>query len=128
MAEAILEQLGGARVDVVSAGSHPKPLHPDAVRVLRDRGIDIGGRRSKHLDEFAGRRFDHVISLCDRVREVCPDFPEPAVVAHWSIPDPAAVADDDSYPDFVRTADELTTRIQFLLYAIEHARRSSKGA
>jgi ArsR family transcriptional regulator, arsenate/arsenite/antimonite-responsive transcriptional repressor / arsenate reductase (thioredoxin) len=123
MAEAILERLGGAQVEAVSAGSHPKPLHPNAVRVMRECGIDISGRRSKHLNEFIEQRFDHVISLCDRVREVRPDFPGPPAVAHWSIPDPAAEppADELSYPAFVRTADELNTRIQFLLYAIEHA-------
>ena len=125
MAEAILEQLGGARVEAVSAGSHPKALHPDAVRVMRERGVDISARRSKHLSEYVEQRFDHVISLCDRVREVCPDFPGPPAVAHWSIPDPAV--DEDGYPAFVRTADELSTRIQFLLHAIEHAPTSEKG-
>lgn len=125
MAEAILQQLGGARVEVVSAGSHPKALHPSAIHVMRERGIDIEGNRSKHLSEFAGQRFDHVISLCDRVREVCPEFPGPPTVAHWSIPDPAA--DEDGYAAFARTADELDTRIRFLLSAIEHARRSSEG-
>ena len=129
MAEAILRQLGGARVHVVSAGSHPKDLHPDAVRVMSERGIDIAGRRSKHLSEFVEQRFDHVISLCDRVREVCPEFPGPPQVAHWSIPEPGAeaAADEPSYPAFVRTADELTTRIQFLLYAIERASTSAEG-
>lgn len=129
MAEAILEQLGGARVEVVSAGSHPKALHPNAVRVMREWGTDISGRRSKPLSEFVEQRFDHVISLCDRVREVCPDFPGPPTVAHWSIPDPAAeaAANEHSYPAFVRTADELNTRIQFLLYAIEHSLTSLEG-
>ena len=125
MAEAILQHLGGGRVDVASAGSHPKALHPDAVRVMRERGIDIGGRRSKHLGEFTERRFDHVVSLCDRVREVCPEFPGPPAVAHWSIPDPAA--DEHGYPAFVGTADELDTRIRFLLHAIEHAHPNSEG-
>jgi protein-tyrosine-phosphatase/DNA-binding transcriptional ArsR family regulator len=125
IAEALLEQLGGSGVEAASAGSHPKALHPSAVRVMRERGIDISGRRTKHLSEYVDQRFDHVISLCDRVREVCPDFPGPPTVAHWSIPDPAA--DADGYPAFVRTADELTTRIQFLLYAIEHTRRSSEA-
>ena len=122
MAEAILRQEGGPWTEPVSAGSHPKALHPNAVRVMRERGIDIRGHRSKHLGDFAGQRFDHVISLCDRVREVCPDFPGPPAVAHWSIPDPAAeeAADEDSYAAFARAADELSTRIQFLLSAIEH--------
>jgi ArsR family transcriptional regulator, arsenate/arsenite/antimonite-responsive transcriptional repressor / arsenate reductase (thioredoxin) len=130
MAEAILGQLSGSRVEAASAGSHPKVLHANAVRVMRESGIDIRGRRAKHLSEFLEQRFDHVITLCDRVREVCPDFPGPSTVAHWSIPDPAAggAADEHSYPAFVRTADELSTRIQFLLYTIEHSRRSSEGS
>ena len=124
MAEAILQRLGGAGVEAVSAGSHPKPLHHAAVGVMRERGIDIEGRRPKHLDEFVGQRFDHVISLCDRVREVCPDFPGPPAVAHWSIPDPAAEEDGDAA--FARTADELTTRVQFLLHAIDNALRGRR--
>src|SRR5206468_12071628 len=75
IAEALAEQLSGGAVSAASAGSHPKPLHPNAVRVMRERGIDLAGRRSKHLSEFAGQRFEYVISLCDRVREVCPEFP-----------------------------------------------------
>ncbi|MGH8866395.1 MAG: ArsR family transcriptional regulator [Actinomycetes bacterium] len=129
MAEAIVEQMSGGRVEAASAGSHPKALHLNAVRVMRERGIDISGRRSKHLSEFTEQRFDHVISLCDRVREVCPDFPGLPAVAHWSIPDPAAeaAASEHSYPAFVRTADELNVRIRFLLYAIDHALPSSEG-
>jgi protein-tyrosine-phosphatase len=129
LAEAIAQQRGGSRVEAASAGSHPTALHPHAVRVMRERGMDIGDRRAKHLSEFAEQRFDHVVSLCDRVREVCPDFLGHPAVAHWSIPDPAgeAVADEQSYAAFVRTADELNTRIQFLLYAIEHSSTSSEG-
>jgi protein-tyrosine-phosphatase/DNA-binding transcriptional ArsR family regulator len=130
MAEAILGRLGGSRVEAASAGSHPKDLHPAAVRVMRERDMDISGARSKHLSEFVEQRFDYVISLCDRVREVCPEFPEAPVMVHWSIPDPAAeaagAADQDSYPAFVRTAEELNTRIQFLLYAIEYSQTSSE--
>jgi protein-tyrosine-phosphatase len=119
MAEAILGRLGGSRVEAASAGSHPKDLHPHAVRVMRERGLDISGARSKHLSAFAEQRFDYVISLCDRVREVCPDFPGTPARVHWSIPDPAAeAADQENYPAFVRTADELYARIQFLLYDI----------
>ncbi len=127
MAEAILGRLGGSRIEAASAGSHPKDLHPKAVRVMAERCMDISGARTKHLSEFAEQRFDYVISLCDRVREVCPGFPGAPAVVHWSIPDPAAeTADQDSYPAFVRTADELTTRIQFLLYEIEFSQTSSE--
>jgi protein-tyrosine-phosphatase/DNA-binding transcriptional ArsR family regulator len=111
MAEALIEQLSGGAVSAESAGSHPKPLNPEAVRVLRARGIDIAGRRSRHLTEFVHERFDRVITLCDRVREVCPEFPGDPVATHWSIPDPAR----DGPPAFARAAEELTVRIRFLL-------------
>jgi ArsR family transcriptional regulator, arsenate/arsenite/antimonite-responsive transcriptional repressor / arsenate reductase (thioredoxin) len=117
MAEALLTRLSGGAVQVASAGSHPKPLHPNAVRVMRKRGIDISGNRTKHLDEFASHGFDVVITLCDRVREVCPDFPSQPTLVHWSMPDPAQAGPTAraSYPAFQRTAEELETRIRFLL-------------
>lgn len=117
MAEALAEHLGGDAIHARSAGSHPKPLHPNAVRVMRERRIDIRGRRSKHMDEFAAQRFDYVISLCDRVREVCPEFPDHPDLIHWSLPDPggAGGSDAETYPAFVRTADELEVRIPFLI-------------
>jgi ArsR family transcriptional regulator, arsenate/arsenite/antimonite-responsive transcriptional repressor / arsenate reductase (thioredoxin) len=120
IAEALCEQLSRGGVSAVSAGSHPKPLHPNAARVMRARGIDLAGRRSKHLGEFATQRFDYVISLCDRVREVCPEFPEWPGLIHWSIPDPAREpgSDDETLPAFERTADELAARIPFLLELI----------
>jgi protein-tyrosine-phosphatase len=63
------------RVEAASAGSRPKPVHANAVRVMREWGIDVGSYRSKHLSLFAVQQFDHVITLCDKVREVCPEFP-----------------------------------------------------
>jgi ArsR family transcriptional regulator, arsenate/arsenite/antimonite-responsive transcriptional repressor / arsenate reductase (thioredoxin) len=107
MAEALCEHLSGGAIQAASAGSAPKPLHPGAVRVMRARGIDIAGRRSKHVDEFADVRFDRVISLCDRVREVCPE-----AQVHWSVPEPA---EDEA---FEAVAVELETRIGFLIEAI----------
>ena len=123
IAEALAEQLSGGGVRACSAGSRPKPLHPNAVRVMRERGIDLTDRRSKHLSEFTGRRFDYVITLCDRVREVCPEFPGTPEAIHWSIPDPAREpgTDEQTLPAFERTAAELETRIAFLLEAINHS-------
>jgi ArsR family transcriptional regulator, arsenate/arsenite/antimonite-responsive transcriptional repressor / arsenate reductase (thioredoxin) len=122
MAEALAEQLSAGAVRAVSAGSHPKPLHPNAVRVMRERGIDLAGRRSKHFSEFTGRRFDYVISLCDRVREICPEFPGTPEAIHWSVRDPAREpgTDHETLPAFERTAAELETRTGFLLQAIKH--------
>jgi protein-tyrosine-phosphatase/DNA-binding transcriptional ArsR family regulator len=121
MAEALARDRSGGVVRAHSAGSHPKPLHPNAVRVMRDEyGLDIAGHESKPLGVFADHRFDRVISLCDRVREVCPEFPGDPETIHWSMPDPAAGQADDqaSYPAFRRTAAELDTRIGFLLAAL----------
>jgi ArsR family transcriptional regulator, arsenate/arsenite/antimonite-responsive transcriptional repressor / arsenate reductase (thioredoxin) len=129
IAEALAEQLSGGAVTAASAGSHPKPLHLNAVRVARERGIDISGRRSKHLSEFADERFDYVISLCDRVREVCPEFPGMPEPIHWSMPDPAREpgSDEQTLPAFERTATELSTRIGFLIEAIEKEHQHSGG-
>jgi protein-tyrosine-phosphatase len=88
---------------------------------MRERGIDIAGRRSKHFSEFTARRFDYVISLCDRVREVCPEFPGTPHAIHWSVRDPAREpgVDEETLPAFERTAAELEERIGFLLEAIK---------
>jgi ArsR family transcriptional regulator, arsenate/arsenite/antimonite-responsive transcriptional repressor / arsenate reductase (thioredoxin) len=115
MAEALLQRARPG-LPVFSAGSHPKPVHPDAVRVMAERGIDLSGRRSKHLDEFTGDRFGHVVTLCDRVRLVAPDFPGEPERVHWSIPDPAR--EGDGLAAFARTAEELSVRIHYLLHRI----------
>lgn len=122
IAEALVMHLAAGEVRSFSAGSHPKPLHPNSVRVMSDRGIDIANRRSKPITEFDGQRFDYVVSLCDRVREVCPEFPEHPRMIHWSIPDPAREGDSDeeTLPAFERTAAELAERIPFLLELIRH--------
>ena len=118
MAEALLVRMSAGTIEAASAGSHPKPLHPNAVRVLQRRGIDISANRTKHLDGFVSQRFDEVITLCDRVREVCPEFPSHPELVHWSVPDPALEGPTNraSYPAFERTADELETRIGFQLH------------
>jgi protein-tyrosine-phosphatase/DNA-binding transcriptional ArsR family regulator len=113
MAEALLEHRSGGAITARSAGSHPKPLHPNAVRVMAERGIDISARKSKHLDRFTGHRFDRVITLCDKLREICPEFPGAAGIIHWSMPDPSA--GDADYQAFVRTAEDLQSRIPYLI-------------
>jgi protein-tyrosine-phosphatase len=117
MAEALARAMSGGAIEAVSAGSQPKTLHPNAVRVMaEDYGLDIASQTPKHLDVFAGERFDWVISLCDRVREVCPEFPDDPQAVHWSLPNPATGEPDDvTLPLFRQTAAELQTRIGFLL-------------
>jgi len=121
IAEALVEARSGGAVAGRSAGSNPKPLHPNAVRVMTEEfGLDISKKRSKHVDEFVDRRFDRVITLCDRVREVCPQFPGVDEPEHWSVADPGHGQSDDnrSYPAFRRTAALLDTRIRYLLASL----------
>jgi ArsR family transcriptional regulator, arsenate/arsenite/antimonite-responsive transcriptional repressor / arsenate reductase (thioredoxin) len=119
IAEALLRHRAAGNVTVTSAGNRPKPqMHPNTVRVLRESfGIDASSRRPRHLDTVAGRRFDHVITLCDRAREVCPDFPDHPRRAHWSVPDPSMLegSTEAAYPAFERAAADIDTRIRHLL-------------
>ena len=114
VAEALLRHRTGGRLEVDSAGSRPGArLHPDAVRALRDaHGIDIADRSPRHWDTLTGRRFDYVISLCDRAREVCPDFAGRPRRMHWSIADPST---GTGCLAFRHTVTELDTRIRHLL-------------
>ena len=121
IAEALVEMRSAGTVEARSAGSHPKPLHPNAVRVMAERGLDISDRATKPLTRFARTRFDRVITLCDKVREICPAFPGTPFAAHWSIADPAAAGGDDAetYPAFRAAADEIENRVALLLADLE---------
>jgi protein-tyrosine-phosphatase/DNA-binding transcriptional ArsR family regulator len=115
IAEALLRLHTAGRAAVVSAGSNPKPrLHPHAVRVLWDQfGVDVAAQRPRHLDTLRGSRFDHVITLCDKARELCPEFDDRPRLLHWSVPDPAAAG--ASYSAFTRTAVDIDSRVRHLL-------------
>ena len=117
MAEALARALSRGAVEACSAGSRPRPVHPNAVRAMREaHGLDLAGYTSKPLEVFADQRFDWVISLCDKVREVCPEFPGQPHTIHWSIANPATGDGDDvTYPLFQQTAAELATRVAYLL-------------
>jgi protein-tyrosine-phosphatase len=131
IAEALVEHRSNGAVEARSAGSHPKTLHPNAVRVMAERGIDISDRQPKSLERFARQRFDRVITLCDKVREICPEFPGTPIAAHWSIADPAAAGDSDeaTYPVFEQVADEIDSRVALLLADLRNrSERSDRGS
>ncbi len=96
MAEGLLRALAGDRLAVFSAGTRPSVVNPLAIEVMGERGIDISGHRSKHLDEFRAQPVDYVITVCDSAAETCPVFPCRAQRIHWSFPDPAAVGGSDA--------------------------------
>lgn len=109
MAEGLLRHLAGTRIEVFSAGSKPSVVNPYAIRAMAERGIDISGQRSKHLNEYLTQPFDFVITVCDAAAETCPLFPGKAERIHWSFPDPAAVSGTDAemLAAFGRVRDDL---------------------
>ena len=114
MAEGLLRHNAGDRFDVFSAGTEPGSLHPLAVRVMADFGIDISGQSSKSVDRFLTHAFDFVITVCDQARESCPVFPGSGKQLHWSLRDPAAVqgSEEERLDAFRRVRDEIASHVQ----------------
>jgi ArsR family transcriptional regulator, arsenate/arsenite/antimonite-responsive transcriptional repressor / arsenate reductase (thioredoxin) len=121
IAEGICRHLGGDKVEVESAGSEPSVIHPLAIKALSAMGIDASGQRSKHLDEIAGRTFDYVITVCDRVREICPVFPGAPTYVHWGLRDPTAVTGSQAMQEeaFNNVARQIDARMRHLLAQLE---------
>jgi arsenate reductase len=91
MAEGLLRHDAGERFEVFSAGTKPSQVRPEAVTAMSELGIDISSHRSKSVDEFVGRTFDYVLTVCDNAKEHCPIFSGRAVTLHRNFEDPAAV-------------------------------------
>lgn len=113
MAEGWLRAMAGERFEVQSAGTHPSVVNPLAVAAMRERGVDIRRHRSKSVTEFAGQRFDYVITVCDNARESCPVFPGARSI-HWSFHDPAAAggSDQEKLSVFRRVRDEIENQLR----------------
>ena len=88
MAQGWLRHLGGARVEVDSAGTDPKGVHPLAIRVMADVGIDISESTSDRVDTYVGKNYDLVLTVCDAARESCPVFPGARRLMHRAFEDP----------------------------------------
>jgi arsenate reductase len=121
MAEALLRRVAPASVmEVVSAGTDPKPVHPDAIRAMREIRVDISGQHSKPLEPYMRQEFDFAITLCDEAQQACPAFPGAARSLHWSLPDPAVVngSREERIALFRAVRNEISERIDGLLPAI----------
>lgn len=123
MAEAILRYLSQGHIQVSSAGSQPTTVHPLALQTLKSHGLEIEGLRAKSIDEFSGQAFDSIITVCDRVRELCPTFPGDPEHIHWSLADPAQTQGslEERSEAFEQIFLQLTTRIRFLLLLPEQS-------
>jgi arsenate reductase len=119
MAEAILRELGGETFEAFSAGTEATGIRPETVQVMSEIGLDIGGQRSKTIDEFRGQSFDWFITVCDQAQQNCPVLPGVQEVAHWSIEDPS-LADgtpDERLAAFRRARDLIRNRLRVFIQA-----------
>lgn len=117
MAEGLLRHWAGDRFEVFSAGTRPAGLNPNAVNAMAEMGIDIAGRRSKSVEEFADQQFDYVITVCDSAKESCPIFPGAAQRIHYSLQDPAAAqgSAEEQMAVFRRVRDQIGERLREFL-------------
>jgi ACR3 family arsenite transporter len=120
MAEGFLRHIAGDRFAPVSAGTAPSAVHPLAIAVMRDIGIDISGQRAKSVQEFTGERFAYVVTVCDSAAQACPTFPGPAQRLHWPLDDPAAATGTDAQrlAVFRRVRDEIAGRVTAFVASI----------
>jgi arsenate reductase (thioredoxin) len=111
MAEGLFRTAGAGLWEVFSAGTQPTAVRAEAVAAMREIGIDISAQWSKSVDEYAGREFDYVITVCDHANEVCPVFPGKTQRLHWPFEDPAG----KGIEAFRRVRDLIRAKIQEFL-------------
>jgi arsenate reductase (thioredoxin) len=121
MAEGLLRARGSVHFQVFSAGTHPRSVHPLAIRAMAEIGIDIrpaAGYRAKGMDEFVGQPMDLVVTVCDEAAEECPFFPGERRQEHWSFPDPSAATgtEDERLSVFRQVRDAIAARIEETLH------------
>ena len=124
LAEGILRQAAGDLFDVSSAGSKPAGyVHPKAIEVMKEIGIDISGHTSKHLNEFLGKKVDTVITVCGNADQACPMFPGQVNRYHWGFDDPAHAqgTDEEVLNVFRRVRDQI--KLVFEAYAVGYSEK-----
>jgi arsenate reductase len=114
MAEGFLRAMGGGHLEVESAGTEATRVHPLAIRVMDEVGIDLRAHTSKTLDRFLDEQWDYVITVCHSANERCPLFSGAASRLHWSFDDPSAVtgAEDERLAGFRRVRDQIRDRLR----------------
>ena len=118
LAEGILRAAAGDLVDVYSAGSKPAGyVHPKAIQVMREIGLDLSGHTSKHMNEFLTRPITTVITVCGNADQACPMFPGQVNRHHWGFDDPAHATgtEEEILAEFRRVRDAI--KLTFEAYA-----------
>ncbi len=117
MAEGLMRSLGLGLWEVKTGGLLPSYVHPLAIRVMEEIGIDISHQTSKSMEQFLNEDFDYIVTLCDHAAMSCPTFPGQAKRLHWSLEDPAAAVGtiEQRLIVFRKIRDEIKTKIEELL-------------
>jgi arsenate reductase len=106
MGEGWVRHLLGDRVEVFSAGTRPSFVHPKAIQVMAEAGVDLASHSSKSVESLRGIPFDLVVTVCDSAREACPVLPGAKKTLHSSFDDPADAGEGgDALPVFRRVRD-----------------------
>ena len=124
LAEAIFRHFGNGRIDVKSAGSNPCDVNPNVYIVLKEAGISSDGLYSKNIVQFLNEKFDYVITVCDKMRQICPVLPGEYKKNHWPLEDPGEVkgVDEEVLLAFRNTRNILKAlAIDFLNVPLENA-------
>jgi arsenate reductase len=124
MAEAYVRHLCGESFEAYSAGIEAEEVNPHAVRVMAEIGIDISSHRSKPVQDFIGRPFDYVVTVCDKAREMCPLLPGAGEVLHKDFDNPADAlgSEEEMLAVFRRVRDEIREWVEHTLCCPERGR------
>ena len=109
MAEGYMNVKYGDRYEVFSGGTEVSRVHPVAIEVMKEIGIDISGHRSKLIDDLFGKGIETVVTVCDSAQKACPFFPGAKEEIHQSFPDPSAFkgSDEEVRAGFRKVRDEI---------------------
>ena len=114
IAEGFAHHFAPAGVEIWSAGIEPRDVHPLAIEVMKEAGIDITTQTSKLLDSVPWRDADTVITLCGEADEACPTVADEVRRRHWWLPDPAASPEATRLAAFRELRDEIRWRVASL--------------
>lgn len=124
MAEGFARHLKGDVIEAYSAGVATHGMNRDAIRVMAEAGVDIGGQRSKHVDELRGVPFDYVVTVCDSANESCPVFPGRTRKVHVGFDDPPRLAkgarsEEEALGHYRRVRDQIRAFVETLPASLE---------
>ncbi|MGQ9465514.1 MAG: arsenate reductase ArsC [bacterium] len=117
IAEGLLRNIAGDKFDVYSAGIEPTRVHPIAIKVMKEIGIDISNQSSKSVGSLLSEHFGYIITVCDDAKEKCPTFPGVSIRLHWPFEDPAKASGtkEEILSVFRRIRDQIKQKIELWL-------------